>query len=182
MVRSNGYVRTNLLSHSLVELTETDASEHLLGVVGEVAAQYPCKVTWVLGQDFCHVPTFIFTEVEHFVLAWFAFLVEEYIALRILHLLPNDATCEIHVVVLLGESSQLVHVVVEHTIWLFLYAWGILVELAHQYTIGSLGVLVGTVSLEVFLHLSATEELIGCGKVAALHLHEDGLRIDETTF
>ena len=94
--------------------------------------------------------------------------------------MPNDATCEIHVVVLLGESSQLVHVVVEHTIWLFLYARGILVELAHQYTIGSLGVLVGTVSLEVFLHLSATEELIGCGKVAALHLHEDGLRIDET--
>ena len=40
--------------------------------------------------------------------------------------------------------------------------------------------MVGTVGLEIFLHLSATVELVGSCKVAALHLHKDGLCIDES--
>ena len=34
-------------------------------------------------------------------------------------------------------------------------------------------------SLEIFFHLSSAEELVGCSQVSALHLHEDGLSIDE---
>ena len=57
----------------------------------------------------------------------------------------------------------------------------IAVQLSHQYTIGRLGVLVGTVSLEVVFHLSATIELISSSQIPALHLMVDGLHIYQTT-
>ena len=110
-------------------------------------------------------------------LAWISLFVGKHVALSIFQLLPDDAAGKVDVVVLHGELGQLVHVVVEHTFWFFLYSGSILVQLAHEHSGCSFGVLVGTMGLKVFLHLSAAVELVGGSKIAAFHLHKDGLRI-----
>ena len=110
---------------SFVELPQTDAGKHLLGVVGKVAAQYPCVVAWIFVQDFCHVPAFVFAKVEHLMLAWISLFVGKHVALSIFQLLPDDAAGKVDVVVLHGELGQLVHVVVEHTLWFVLYSGSI---------------------------------------------------------
>ena len=130
-------------------------------------------------QDFCHIPALVLAEVEHLVLAWVAVLVGGCVALGIFHFLPYDAAGEVYVVIFLGEFCKLVHVVVEYAVGLFLHAGCIFVKLTHEYAISSLGVLVGTMGLEVFLHLPAAVELIGGGEVASFHLHKDGLCVDE---
>ena len=75
---------------------------------------------------------------------------------------------------------QELHVVLQHLLRLLVGAWGILVELAHEHTVGGFRILVGTVRLEVVLHLPSAVELIGGGQVAALHLLEDGAGVDQT--
>ena len=80
-----------LFSHSLAELAQTDTGEYLLGIVGEIASQYPGEVTRILSQNLCHIPSFVLAEIEYLVLARLALFVEYHITVGILQLLPNDA-------------------------------------------------------------------------------------------
>ena len=114
-------------------------------------------------------------------LARIALFVEYHIAVGILQFLPNDASGKIYIVVALGELSKLVHVIIEYTVGFLLNTRGITVQLAFQHAIGSLGILVGAVCLEVFLHFSAAIELVGSSQVTTLHLHKDVLGINEAT-
>ena len=113
-------------------------------------------------------------------LARIAVFVEQYVALPIDHILPNDSPCEIDVVVRLRERRQFVHIVAKNAVFFLLIFRRIHIEFAHQHAIGRLGVLVGAVSLEIVLHLASAVEFIGCGKVATLHFSENGLRVDES--
>ena len=54
-----------------------------------------------------------------------------------------------------------------------------MIELGHEHSVGGLGILIGTVGLEIVLHLAAAVELIGGGEIATLQLLEDGAGIDE---
>ena len=67
----------------------------------------------------------------------------------------------------------------QHTVFFLLHAWCIVVELSHEHPIGGFRVLVGEMGLEVFLHLPSTIELIGGSKIAAFHLAEDDVCVDE---
>ena len=102
------------------------------------------------------------------------------VALGVFYLFPNDASSEIYIILLLREIGKFIHIVVEHALRFVLHAWSILVELAHEHAVSSLCILICTMSFEIFLHLSAAIELVGSSQVTAFHLHEDGLRIDET--
>ena len=93
---------------------------------------------------------------------------------------PYDTSSKVNVVVLLREVGKEVHVVLQHAVWLFLYAGCIHVELAHQHTVCGFGVLVGAVSSEVVLHLASAEELVCGSQIAALHLVEDGLSVNKS--
>ena len=57
---------------------------------------------------------------------------------------------------------------------------GIHVELSLQHAVGGFGVLVGKVGLEVVFHLVAGVELICSSQVAAFHLVEYSLHVDES--
>ena len=106
----------------------------------------------------------------------------EHLGAHAVNLLPDDSSGEVDVVVLLREFCQFVHIVLQHFLGILVGTWGILVEFAHQHAIGSLSILVGTVSLEVVLHLASTVELVGGCQVAALHLLEDSAGVDESAF
>ena len=88
-----------LFSHSLVELAQTDTGEYLLGIVGEIASQDPCKISRVFGQNLSHIPSFVFAEVEYFVLQRISVLIVYNVALGVFYLFPNDASGEIYILV-----------------------------------------------------------------------------------
>ena len=102
----------------------------------------------------------------------------EYLSALAIDLSPDNASGKVHVVVHLRELRQFVHVVLQHLFRVFVHARGIFVQFAHQHPIGGFCILVGTVSLKVLFHLAATVELVGRRQVTALHLVEDGLRIN----
>ena len=90
----------------------------------------------------------------------------KYLSTLAVYLSPYNTTSKVYIVVDLRKLGQCLHVVGQGTLCgVFtnssLMLFGIAVQLTHQYAIGSLGVLIGTVSLEVVLHLSAAIEFIG---------------------
>ena len=122
------------------------------------------------------------SEVEHLNLNGVTLGIQYGVALGILFVSPYYASGKIHVVVLLGEFCQGIHIVGKTTVGIFLDVGVVHVQLSHKHTVCSLGVLVGTVGLEVFLHCSAAVELICSGKVASLHFLEDCAGINESAF
>ena len=92
------------------------------------------------------------------------------------------AIAKADIIIVLREFCQYIHIVRQCAVGFFGSSRIILVELSHQHTISSLGILVGTVSLEVFLHLASAIEFVSSSKVAALHLAEDRHGIDKATF
>ena len=128
-----------------------------------------------------HRESLVFTEVEHLDLLGVTILIKHRIALGIFLIAPNDTTCEVDIIVHLRELSQRIHIVFQRLLFVLVGARGILVELSHQHAVSGLGILIGTVGLEIFLHLTTAIELISGGKIAALHLAEDGTGINQTT-
>ena len=129
-------------------------------------------------QHVSHRESLVLAEVEHLRQFGFAVLIEHGVTVTVFHLSPDDTASEVHVVVLLRELSQFVHIVLQHLLFVLVGTRGILVELSHQHAVGGLCILIGTVSLEVFLHLTTAVELIGSSQVASLHLPEDRTGID----
>ena len=92
--------------------------------------------------------------------SWFAILIQERLVVGIHHFLPNDASGKVDIIIVLREFCQYIHIVRQCAVGFFGSSRIILVELSHQHTISSLGIFVGTVSLEVFLHLASAIEFV----------------------
>ena len=104
----------------------------------------------------------------------------EYLRPDAVDLAPDDAPGKVDVVIHLRELGQLVNIVLQHFLGVFVRPGGILVELTHQHPVRGLGVLVGTVGLEVVLHLASAVELVRGSQITALHLVKDGLHVHQT--
>ena len=133
-------------------------------------------------QHDCYLLSLIFSEVEHFYLHGVAVLVLYNIALRVFLFSPDDASSEIHVVVLLREICEKLHIVDQSTFSLWFVFLAIFVKLSHEDAVGGFGVLVSPVCLEVFFHFSPTVELVCSGEITALLLPEYRHGVDHATF
>ena len=82
-----------------IKLTQADAGERLLRVVGEISIQHPTVIAWVAVKHLGYGTPFVFAEIEDLLFHHIAVLVDGGLTVGIEDGLPDDAACEVHVLI-----------------------------------------------------------------------------------
>ena len=80
--------------------------KHLFGVVGKISCKHPTEVAGISMEHSSHGFAFVLAEVEHLVHHLISFTVKQWSAIGLFLCCPDDSAGKIHVVVLLGKSSE----------------------------------------------------------------------------